>query len=183
MRHSAQALGDIKYHVIWITKFRILRCCAEGSGKYDHTRTGVAGSYPHVAVDATPSWQRNWCTSSKAGCLENRKMNSPSFENAPPHSPRSMLVSTSAVPQYRSALADGKTANPPQHSTVFRCVDTLTIAAFTCPGWVEPYLFQSEKDSTAFSRRADGVNSPPTRGRSSAAEVELNRNCSSKCLR
>jgi hypothetical protein len=65
-RHGAHAVFDIKYHVVWITKYRykILRgrvaerardlvrhLSSAGSG--DRAGRGIAGSYPHAIVGAS----------------------------------------------------------------------------------------------------------------------------------
>ena len=79
--HSAHAVYDIKYHVIWITKYRykmlrgsvaerardLIRQICEAQGSGDHPGSGVAGSYPHAGVGAAAVGAvEDWCNTSRA---------------------------------------------------------------------------------------------------------------------
>jgi hypothetical protein len=71
-RRSGQAIFDIKYHFVWVTKYRykVLRgrvaerageADLSSQGDRDHLRSGVAGSYSRSGIGAAFCMFRREC--------------------------------------------------------------------------------------------------------------------------
>ena len=68
-RHTAQATFDLKYHVLWITKYRykilrgriaerareLIRQVCPAREVVNHPRSGITGPYPYAAVGCAAS--------------------------------------------------------------------------------------------------------------------------------